>query len=298
MSSDNAVSFRRDSDLLFDPEGFAHGQRVAKMFAESQLIPPHLRGKIADVTIALMMAKRLGEDPLVVMQSIYIVSGRAGWSAQYMIARANRSGIFRGRINWRLEGKPDDLVVTAFARLADTDEEVAIAASMAMARAEGWTRNEKYKSMPEIMLRYRSATLLIRMYAPDVMLGLPVDVEIETIPVEPGVDVIAQRRGRAALGLPQHEPPAEPVEAAGVAGVDAEEAARIQAQESAQAEAEQASQRRPRGFEEKMRGLGWPDDVVTAMAPVTVRVCVEQRRAFGEWRLTDDGTVVRRNGGA
>lgn len=194
----NALTAHAANDILFNPDQFAHGQRVARMFCDSQLIPQHLRGKIADVTIALLMAKRLGEDPLVVMQSIYIVSGKAGWSAQYMIARANRSGVFRGRINWRVKGEKENLVVTAFGILADTGEEVSIDVSMAMARAEGWTSNKKYQSMPEVMLRYRSATLLIRMYAPDVMLGYSTVEEIETEPVEPERVEVVQPNGAPA----------------------------------------------------------------------------------------------------
>jgi len=165
--------------LLANPERFEFGWRAAKLFASSQLVPQHLRDKPQDCFIAIHMAERLGEDPLITMQNIYIVSGRAGWSAQYMIGRANRAGVFKGRINWRIEGKGDGLAVTAFAKLADTEELVEATASMAMAVAEGWTKNPKYKSMPELMLRYRSATMLVRLYAPDVMLGIPTSEELQ-----------------------------------------------------------------------------------------------------------------------
>lgn len=179
--------------------------RLAEVMAGSQLIPPHLRGKIDDVFVALAMADQLGENPVVVMQNIYIVSGRAGWSASYMIARANRSGVFKGRISWRVTGKGPTLSVTALATLADTGEVVEMTADMEMARAEGWVKNSKYQSMPEVMLRYRSATLLIRMYAGDVMLGMHTDAELETMPVSEAVEVIqspvTRPTGRAALGI-------------------------------------------------------------------------------------------------
>lgn len=159
------------NSLLRNQDSFAHAQRVAKMFAASDLIPQHMRGKVADVTIVMAMAYELGENPLFLMQQIYIVNGKAGWSASYMIGRANRSGKFKGGIKWRSKGEGDDYVVTAYAKLADTGEEISIDASMKMAIAEEWTRNKKYKSMPQLMLRYRSATMLIRLYAPEVMIG-------------------------------------------------------------------------------------------------------------------------------
>jgi hypothetical protein len=58
-----------------------------------------------------------------------------------------------------------------------------------MAKAEGWTRNAKYQTMPEHMLRWRSATMLIRLFAPEVMLGIPAADELEDItPLRAGPD--------------------------------------------------------------------------------------------------------------
>jgi hypothetical protein len=49
-----------------------------------------------------------------------------------------------------------------------------------MAKAEGWsTKNgSKWKTMPDLMLRYRSATFLIRCTAPEIGLGLQTAEEI------------------------------------------------------------------------------------------------------------------------
>lgn len=180
-----------------DTERFNLMQREAKVFAYSPLIPAHLRQggeqtAIANCYIALKLAKTMGEDPLVVLQNIHIVSGKAGFSAQYMIARANAAGIFKGRIDWRIDrSKPGNLSVTAFAILRDTEQEVSVTCDMAMAQAEGWTKNPKYKSMPEVMLRYRSATFLVRFYAPDVMLGYQTTEEVTDMGYAHGPDLTA-----------------------------------------------------------------------------------------------------------
>lgn len=166
--------------IMSDAPTFEQIQRASKMFAASTLVPEHLRGNVANVMIAMSIAFTLGEDPLSVMQNIYFVSGKAGWSASYMIGRANKSGKFKGNIDWRETGEGDSLVVVAYAIKADTGDEVSIDASMKMAAAEGWTRNSKYKSMPRLMLRYRAATMLIRLYAPEVMMGRTIE-ELEDI---------------------------------------------------------------------------------------------------------------------
>lgn len=201
---------------------FEQMQREAKLFATSPLVPAHLRQgtpeqALANCYIALHMAKAMGENPLLVMQNIYIVSGKAGWASQYVIARANASGVFRGRINWRIDrSDPQNLSVTAFATLAATGEVVEATADMRMAKAEGWTNNKKYQSMPEVMLRYRSASFLVRWYCPDVMMGYQTVEEVEDVahsaaltqtaqPVT-AADILAQAQNEPEEALRQDEP--------------------------------------------------------------------------------------------
>ena len=169
-----------------ESEKFSLMQRQARLFAQSPLIPAHLRQgspdqAMANCYIAMTIADRMGEDRMTVMQNIHIVHGTAGFKAQYMIARANASGVFKDGIDWEVSGEGKGLSVTAFATLASTGRRVEITVDMAMAEAEGWTKNSKYKTMPEIMLRYRSGTFLVRMYAPQVMLGYQTVEESEDV---------------------------------------------------------------------------------------------------------------------
>jgi hypothetical protein len=112
--------------------------------------------------------------------------------------------VFKGRINWRVEHRgTDKLAVTAFAHLADSGEEVSFTCDLPMAKAEGWTKNPKYNSMPEVMLRYRSAAFLVRFYAPDVMLGYHTADEWEDVAAAgkagPVIDVEAKPLTAAML---------------------------------------------------------------------------------------------------
>lgn len=169
---------------LMDPAAFQHIQRVAGMYAASPLFPDHLRkggqtAALANAVLVMNIAERLREDPLTVAQQIYFVGGKPGWAATYMIAKANQHGVFKNPIDWTVKGEGDALSVTAHAELAGTKKKVEVTIDMETAKAEGWTRNAKYKSMPEQMLRYRSATALIRLYCPEVMIGVPPANEVE-----------------------------------------------------------------------------------------------------------------------
>lgn len=213
-----AVAINRPSqsvaaaDMLSDQAQFELAQRWANAFAASQLVPAHLRGKPADCLIGLMMAKQIGDNPLTVLQNIYIVGGKAGWSATYMIARANQSGVFRGRITWDETGAGDSLAVTAKATLADTGEEIRVTASMQMAKAEGWSKNQKYQTMPAHMLRWRSATMLVRLYCPEVMLGMATTDELEDVAAStsaPRAAIAATLDAFASEATPAQEPDPE-----------------------------------------------------------------------------------------
>jgi len=202
--------FVSTTDVFSDPASFEHAQRVAKVFASSNLVPPHLKGQVADCLIAYQIARRLNEEPLTVFQNIYVVSGRPGWKTEYVIARANKAGVFKSRITWKPSGEGDNLAVTASAVLADSGETIAVTCDMKMARAENWTKNAKYTSMPEHMLRWRSAAMLIRLYAPEVMLGMPVIEELETLEPAPMRDISpAMRRSLDdfASGAASHSQP-------------------------------------------------------------------------------------------
>ena len=183
--------------LTIEGERFALRQRQARMFSMSPLVPDHLRKgtteqAIANCWIALTLAEAMGEVPLIVMQNIHVVNGKAGFATQYMIARANSSGIFKGRIDWRIDrSDPANLAITAYATIKDSGQQVEVTCDMKMARAEGWTKNSKYQTMPEVMLRYRSAAFLVRFYAPDVMLGYQTVDEI--------IDVVAAASPSAEL---------------------------------------------------------------------------------------------------
>ena len=138
-----------------------------------------------DLLLALRTARVHGERLATVLRNLQVVAGQVGWSTPYVLARARRSGVFKGRIRWQIEGRGSDaLAVTARATLADSGEDVEAQASLALARAEGWTRNPRYVARPEQVLRHRSATMLTRLHCPEVLAGLPTADELEKLSSE------------------------------------------------------------------------------------------------------------------
>jgi hypothetical protein len=165
--------------FLHDGAALDHLYRVAKAFSMSGMVPQHFQGKPEACLVALMYAEQLGEHPMLMFQEISVISGRPNTSARFAISRANKSGLLQGPITWKIKGTGDALEVTATAVTRQTGEVITAMVSMKEAIADGWTRNSKYKSMPEQMLRWRSATRLINLYIPEVLSGLGVKEEAE-----------------------------------------------------------------------------------------------------------------------
>ena len=157
--------------------------KFSEFMAQSDIIPTHYRGKPANVFIAMQTAFRTNLDPMQVMQNTFVVSGKLGMASTFAISLANSSGLFEGGIRYRIEGVGDDLKVTAYANLKKSGAEISYTISMREAQAENWTKNPKYRTLPELMLRYRSATLLIRTHVPEVINGMHMVEEIEDIQI-------------------------------------------------------------------------------------------------------------------
>ena len=153
---------------------FQLAQRKAKVYTSSTLVPKEFQGdkNIGNVLIAQNMAQRMGADVLQVMQNLYVVHGKPGWSAQFLIACFNTCGRFTA-IKYRFNQNKTTCVAYA-TELATGEIIEGSEVSIKMADAEGWSTKagSKWKTMPEQMLRYRAAAFLIRTVAPEIGMGL------------------------------------------------------------------------------------------------------------------------------
>lgn len=175
-------------------EGFTLLQRMATMFSSSSLVPKQFQGRdnLGNCVIALNMAQRLGADPLMVMQNLYVVYGNPGWSSKFLIAMFNQCGRYES-IHYDETGKKgaDSQGVIAWAKEKSTGEVIkGPEVTVKIAKDEGWydKNGSKWKSMPDQMLRYRAAAWFIRTTAPELSMGLKTTDEIIDITPEQSVE--------------------------------------------------------------------------------------------------------------
>lgn len=171
---------------------------------------------VSNCIIALNMAQRLGADPMMIMQNLYLVDGRPSWSSQFIIAAINSSGRY-SPLRFDITGGEEEVeipyAVTEWVYNQATKKKEPVESNqtarvknykcvawvvekatgerlestpitMEMAVKEGWYQKNgsKWQSMPEQMLRYRAASFFGRIYAPDLLMGLRTqEEEMESI---------------------------------------------------------------------------------------------------------------------
>jgi len=186
---------------------FELAQRMAKQLASSTIVPKDYQGNISNTMIALEIANRTNSSPMMVMQNLHIIQGRPSWSSSFIIAALNSCGRFaplrfriedRGQknleavqtewVNGQKQRKVIKVTVNDKACIAyTTDAHGNILegpeASIEMAVLEGWytKADSKWKTMPDLMLRYRAAAFFGRLYAPDVLMGMHTFEEVQDV---------------------------------------------------------------------------------------------------------------------
>jgi hypothetical protein len=156
------------------PASFEHAQRVAKMLSSSSLVPKDYQNNVQNTMIALELAFRLGVSPLLVMQNLHVIQGKPSWSSTFIIAAINSCGKFSPLL-FEVSGEGENRGCTAFCNELQGNTKIeGPRVTMAMANAEGWVSKpgSKWKTMPELMIRYRAAAFFGRLYCPEIMMGM------------------------------------------------------------------------------------------------------------------------------
>lgn len=191
MAETNEFSLEKAQETLYitnpmgnwmNPEEFSQMCKVAKVLASSSIVPQNYQNKPADCLIAYDMASRIGTNPLMVMQNLYVVKGKPSWSGAACATLVKQSGRFENLRHVRTGEKGSDnrgCYYTAIDK--ETGERLdGVEVTVAMAKAEGWyNSNSKWRNMTEMMLMYRAASFFAKEFCPDILMGVQSDGDIE-----------------------------------------------------------------------------------------------------------------------
>lgn len=150
------------------PANFSEQMHMAKVLADSNLLPAYLRGKPANVLVILQGARALDVSAFWALQSMHVIEGKLGMAAELMRALVIRAG-HSVRVLERSEKR-------AVVEIKRSDRDTPYRAEFTMEDAKnakllgkdgsGWS---KY---PKSMLVARATSIAVRDECPDVMFGV------------------------------------------------------------------------------------------------------------------------------
>jgi hypothetical protein len=192
-------------------QNFDSALRMANMLSKSDMVPQQYRNSIPNCVIALEMANRMGASVFAVMQNLAIVHGKPAWEAKFIIAALNSCRRFsplrfvlsdpaekeetvsytyfdyssqeRKKIPYTGQEKIRDRMCYAWATDRSGERLEGPPVTLRMAVEEGWysKNGSKWKTLPDLMLRYRAASFFGKLYAPDILMGMQTADEIHDI---------------------------------------------------------------------------------------------------------------------
>jgi len=222
MSDENALVKTQPSSIYSNVASFESAQRMAASLADSKLVPIQYQGQagLSNCIVAMEIANRMGMSAFQVMQNLNVIHGRPSWSSQFIIGLIQSSARFSGFTYVETsitEDSSSDDSCQCIATLKETGELVTgTKITMQMAKDEGWTKNSKWRTMPQTMLRYRAASSFGRFHIPDLILGMQsveenevIDVQVDVAESPPAAPSTTLDRLNEKLSTPKTDP--EPV---------------------------------------------------------------------------------------
>lgn len=189
------IPFDNGRPVFFNPAMMDQLWRAAKVFSMSDLVPTAYKNKPENCFIAIELADRMGIAPFAVLQNLVIIQGKPSMEAKLIIALVNDSGVFTDPLDFEVIGddpypapgtKPElhGYKVRAFATMKKSGKLCQGPwVTYRMVVGEGWLDKggSKWKTMPDLMFRYRAASFFAKLYCPNITMGMQTREEMEDV---------------------------------------------------------------------------------------------------------------------
>lgn len=158
--------------------------KMAGFLSQSDLIPQAYKGNVGNCLIAIDISNRMGLSPMAVMQNSQVVRGKFSWTGSACKAMIDGCGRFRKPTVYREVGTEGTDSFGYYLEGEDRYGEIikGVAVTVKMAKDEGWyNQNPKWRSMQNLMLKYRAAAFFMRTECAGLAMGFLTSEENEDI---------------------------------------------------------------------------------------------------------------------
>lgn len=180
------------------PTNMGDAMKLADMMAKTGFLAKELQTP-GGALFVMEQAMRWQMSPFAVAMETSFISGKPMFSGKIVAAAIVSSGAIAGRIHYDYSGSGEDRAITVSATLRGEQEPRTVTVRLRDAR----TNNQMWNKQPDQQLAYHGARVWARRHAPEVMLGVWSEEEIEpaqsTIPpargpvIDAGAEIMAER---------------------------------------------------------------------------------------------------------
>lgn len=166
----NGVPFP-DSALVQWAYEARQANQIAKSLAQTSFVPATMRGKVGDITGAILAGQELGLQPMAALRSIDIISGTPALRAHAMRGLVQS----HGHETKLIDSTPERCVMRGRRKGSPDWQQV----EWTLDRAEklGLTGKGEWKKQPQTMLVARATGEICRLIASDVLHAMPYAAE-------------------------------------------------------------------------------------------------------------------------
>ena len=186
VTTDTALNANPGQIDYLSGDALNRAYKNATVIAKSDLVPETYHNKPENVLIAIDMASRTGFSLMQIMQNLYIVRGKPSWSGSFCMNAIKACGRYDQVKYVTLGNAPSDRDFAVYVSAIDksTGETIrGVTVTWDMVKAEGWDSKpgSKWKTMPELMFKYRAAAFFARTECPEVLQGVRDEYETRDI---------------------------------------------------------------------------------------------------------------------
>lgn len=175
----NAVTTNAGAGALV-PTNMADAMRLAEMMAKTGFLAKELQTP-GGALFVMEQAMRWQMSPFAVAMETSFISGKPMFSGKIVAAAVVSSGAITGRMHYEYSGSGEDRAITVTATLRGETEPRSVTVRLRDAR----TNNQMWNKQPDQQLAYHGARVWARRHAPEVMLGVWSEEEMEPPPAMP-----------------------------------------------------------------------------------------------------------------
>jgi hypothetical protein len=165
----NELQVKTMEEMQVIEKMFELEQRKAKAMLSGKILPATFRD-VGDVIVLNEMSRVLQIPMILLAQQLYLVHGKVGFSGQFSIALLNKAMEMGKLDNWKYEERKDGAVRVVGERKGKELEGIWIDEDLV--KRNGWISNPHWQKNFALMARYRAATWFLRMYYPEMLMGL------------------------------------------------------------------------------------------------------------------------------